>query len=575
MNRQRLNAVAVLSLFFITPVVFAQTVPPSQQASGQESLRQMQERDKKLREKVERPRKEEAAPAQEPVVPSEEAGPSEKALINKIIVYGNTILPQAEIFKITKPFEGKELTVRDMQKVADLVTDAYRKKGFITTRAILPPQKVENNTLELKVVEGLMGDLEVRGNRYFKKSLFTKRVALKKGQVFNYNSLRDDLRIINQYPDRNVKTVITPGKEPGQTDVVFDVKDRLPIHIGLSYDNYGSKYIEKNRYLATATDNNLLGFDDVLTFQYQTAEARAYRLLSLRYLVPVTKYTQVGIYGAHNQTTLKEEFKDLQARGKAKLYGAFVNQVLVNKEDLKITANGGFDYKDVYNFQLGVESSRDRLRIFKAGFNIDYADPWYGRNIFSNETDFGVPNIMGGLKAVDTRSSRLGAGGKFTKDLVDYLRLQRLPFDSTLFIKAEAQFASTTLPATEQYQLGGIVNVRGFGPGEAIGDSGQSLTGELSFPLYILPKSIKVPYYKTRLYDAIRIAGFFDWGHVAFRSAQPGEAKQRTLDSAGWGVRLNLPENFSVRLDFAWGIKGRPLVDEHHQHTWLQVSKEF
>ncbi len=574
LSQQKFVAFAAFFLF-LTPVVFAQTVPTAQQASGQESLRQMQERDKKLRGKIEHPRKEEAAPAEAPAVqPEENAGPSQKALINKIIVSGNAILSRIEIAKIVGPFEGKEMDVRDMQKVADLITDAYRKKGFITTRAILLPQKVVNNTLELKVVLGLMGDLEVRGNRYFKKSLFTKRVGLKKGDLFNYNALRDDLRIINQYPDRNVKTVITPGKEPGQTDVVFDVKDRQPMRIDLAYDNFGSRYIGKNRYTATGTDYNFLGFDDALTFQYQTAEMRAYRLTSLRYQVPLSKYTDIGIYGAHNQTSLKEEFKDLNARGKSKLYGAFVNQLLVNKEDLKVTASGGFDYKDVYNFQLGVESSRDRERVAKGGFNIDYADPWNGRNIFNNETDFGIPNIMGGLRDVDPRSSRVGAGGEFVKDLVDYLRLQRLPFDSSLLIKTEAQFASTILPATEQYQLGGIANVRGFAPGEAVGDSGQSVTSELSFPLYGVPKSVSVPFSRARLYDALRLAAFYDWGHVTLRNPQAGELKQRSIDSLGWGVRFNLPENFSFRIDFAWPVKGRP-SDQHNEHTWIQITKEF
>ncbi len=567
--------ICVISPLLLTQICFAQ-VPAAQQASGQESLRQLQERDKKLREKIEQPPQKETETPEQPILPSEENVPpvSEKVMINKITVSGNTLLPQSEIDKIIKPFEGKEMTLRDMQKVADLVTDAYRKKGFITTRAILHPQKVINNTLEITVVQGLMGNLELRGNRYFKKQSFIKRISLKKGDPFNYNILRNDLRTINQYPDRNVKTIITPGKEPGQTDVVLDVKDHLPIHMGFSYDNFGSRYIGKNRYLATATDYNFLGFDDVLTFQYQTAEMDAYRLTSLRYLVPVSKNTEAGFYGAQNQISLKEEFKDLEARGKSKLYGAFVNQILVNEENLKITGSAGFDYKDVFNFQLGVESSRDRERVVKAGFNIDYADRFNGRNIFNNETDVCIPNIMAGLKDVDPRSSRVGAGGEFIKDLFDYLRLQQLPFDSTLLFKLEAQFSSTILPATEQYQLGGIANVRGFAPGEAVGDSGQSMTSELSFPLYIIPKSIRVPYSKAKLYDALKIAGFWDWGHVKFRSTQIGEVKQRTLDSFGCGIRFNLPENFSFRIDFAWPVMGKP-SDQNNEHTWLQVTKEF
>jgi hemolysin activation/secretion protein len=431
-----------------------------------------------------------------------------------------------------------------------------------------------NNTLELKVILGRMGKLEVKGNRYFKKRLLTKKVTIKKGEPFNYNQLRSDLYNINQYPDRNVQTVLTPGAEPGETDVLFNVQDRLPIHVGFSYDTFGSRYLGRERYLGTVTDNNLLGFDDIFTFQFQQAEANAYRLQSFRYLLPVTNATQVGIYATRNQIEMQHEFKDVMARGKAEVYGAFINHTLINGPDFKMVANLGFDYKNVYNFLLGLESSRDRERVLKAGLNMDYADAWRGRNIINNEIDFGIPNIMGGSKAVDTRSSIVGAGGRFTKDVFDYLRLQTLPFDSTLLFKSEAQFSSRILPSTEQYQLGGISNVRGFAPGEAVGDSGQTLTTEFGLPVYGLPRSIRVPFSSANLHDALRVALFYDWGHVSLRNPQPGQAKERSLDSLGCGVRLTLPENFFIRVDLAWPVSGEP-GDHRGEHTWLQVSKEF
>lgn len=566
----------LILVFAFATTALAQ-VPAQQQASGQEALRQQQEQDKKLRETLQQP-KAQGTVVEQPVVETQEpeAADTTKVLINTITVSGNAILSQDEITKVTTPFEGKELSVRDMQKVADLVTDVYRKKGFITTRAILPPQQVTNNTLELNIVQGLMGNLEVKGNRYFKKSLFTKRVSLKKGEPFNYDKLRNDLNAINQFPDRNVKTVITPGQEPGQTDVVFDVKDRLPIHVGFSYDNFASKYIGKNRYTGTVTDNNLLGFDDILTFQYQTAEMNAFRLTSLRYLAPVSKNTEVGFFVAQNQIELQEEFQDLQARGKSKLYSAFVNQTLLNEQNLKVVANAGFDYKDVFNYQLGVESSRDRLRVVKTGINVDYADQFNGRNIFNNEIAFGIPNIMGGMRDVDPRSSRAqsGSGALFTKDIVDLLRLQRMPFDSSLLLKSQFQFSGNVLPATEQFQLGGITNIRGFAPGEAVGDNGQSFTTELSLPLYMVPKSIPIPFSKAKLYDAVRFSGFYDWGSVQLRNPQAGEFKSRFIDSLGCGLRVNLPEDFFLRVDFAWGLNGTP-SDGKDEHTWMQITKEF
>ena len=575
---QKLITVFLGAFILNSSFVFAQTIPSAQQASGQESLRQMQEKDKKLRERLNEQPKAQSIEDQVTAPEAPAAQPStaefQKVLIKKVNVTGNTILASREIEKIIAPFEGKELSLREMQKVSDLLTDAYRKRGFITTRAILPPQQMTSNVLEIKVIQGLMGDLEVKGNRYFKKKLFTKRVSLKKGQLFNYNELRNNLNTINQYPDRNVKTVITPGKEQGETDVVFNVKDRLPIHVSFFYDNFGSRYIGKNRYLGTVTDYNLLGFDDVFTFQYQAGEMNASRVTSFRYQVPVFKNTEIGFYATQSQMELQEEFKVLEARGKSKLYGIFVNQTLINGQDLKVTASAGLDYKDVFNYQLGVESSRDRLRVPKFGFNVDYADALNGRNIFNNEIDFGVPNIMGGLRDVDSRSSRVGSGGEFVKDVVDYLRLQRLPWDASLFIKTQTQFASTILPAAEQYQLGGITNVRGFAPGEASGDSGNSFTAELGLPLYLLPRSMPVPFSKAKLYDSFRLTVFYDSGYVRSRNPQAGEPKKKNLDSLGWGMRLNLPQNFFIRLDFAWPVTGKP-SDSHNQHIWFQVSKEF
>ena len=572
--RKRLSILFLIPLLCFSPRVFAAPPPTAQQASGQQALSEQQERERKLREKIEKP----LPKVENPAVPENQQPPvvgNQKALINKIVVSVNTILSESVINSIVQPFEGKELTLTDMQKVADLITDAFRKKGFITTRAIIPPQKVVNNTLELKIVVGWMGNMDVRGNHYFKTFLFTRRVTLKKGEPFNYNKLRSDLFNINQYPDRNVKATITPGQEPGQTDVLFDVKDHLPIHVSFSYDNFGSKFLSKNRFLGTATDNNLLGLDDILTFQYQISEKyNAYKLESLRYLVPVTNNTQVGFYSTRNQVELQGQFKATKARGKSDIYGVFVNQTLYNQPDLKIVADLGFDYKNVFNFLSGVESSRDLERVFKTGFNVDYTDNFYGRNIFSDQLSFGIPDIMGGLRAVDSRSSVLGAGGKFTKDVVDYLRLQTLPFDSTLLIKSEAQFASRTLDATEEYQLGGIANVRGFAPGEAVGDNGQSATAELGIPVYGIPKNLKIPFSSAKLYDALRVAAFYDWGHVHLRTSQPGVFKSRILDSYGCGLRVTLPENFFFRVDFAWPVTGQP-SDHRGEHTWVQVTKQF
>jgi len=225
------------------------------------------EKEKELREKIE---KKEKKPVIEKRLPEPEGLPpeGEKVLIKTITVTGVTLLAQKEIDEIIAEFQNKEISLREMQKAADLITDSYRIKGYVTSRAYLPPQKIEEGILEIRVVEGITGDIEIKGNQYFKTSLYRKQIRLKKGDPFDYELLRKGLSRINQLADRNAKAVLMPGKEAGSTDILLEVQDRLPIHIGLDWDTFGSRYIEKDRYRVTLTHNNLLGLDDIFSLQY-------------------------------------------------------------------------------------------------------------------------------------------------------------------------------------------------------------------------------------------------------------------------------------------------------------------
>ncbi|MBI5145193.1 MAG: ShlB/FhaC/HecB family hemolysin secretion/activation protein [Candidatus Omnitrophica bacterium] len=562
----------LLALVFFL-VTFSLAAPlPEQEISGQERTRQLQEEEEKLRGKIEEKKE---APQVEEKSPPEIAPPKteEKILIQKINVTGATLIPEKEINDTISEFQNKELKLKEMQKAADLITDTYRKKGYVTSRAYLPPQKIEGNILEIRVVEGRMGDLEVKVNRYFKAALIKGKITLTKGEPFDYNELRRDLSKINQHPDRNARAVFAPGKEAGTTDLILEVKDRLPIHLGLKWDNFGSRYIEKDRYQATLTHNNLLGFDDIFTLQYQIAEADTYRLSSLRYLFPVSDKTELGFFAARTKLDLGKEYKDLDARGKSELYGFYLNQDLFDTDNIDLSLNLGFDYKDIFNFQLGNVTSRDRLRVIKVGLDLDASDIW-GRTIFTNEIDFGIPEIMGGLEREDSHASRSGSGGKFVKDTINLFRLQKMPLSSSLLWKNQIQISPYILTAAEQFQLGGISNVRGYPPAEYVGDEGYASTWEWSFPVYPLPKDIKVPFSKAKLYDALRIVTFYDWGNVRLRRPQAGEEKYKTLRGTGCGIRFNLPEDFALRIDFAWPLDKTP-SDENHLHPWFEVSKSF
>lgn len=564
-----------LVLFLFTVIACEAAPTASSEVSTAARSQQLLEKEKKLEKKVE---KSKAAPQiideEKEAAKAAAVAPGQKVLIKKIDVVGALILPEAQVKKITSRFENKELTLKEMQKVADLITDAYRKKGYVTSRAYLPLQKIQQGLLEIRVLESITGDVVVKGNHYYKTKLLKRQISLKKGEVFDYNLLKRDMTDINEHPDRVVKAVLAPGKEAGATDIVLNVKDKLPMHVGLGYDNFASRYVNSNRYTTTLTHNNFVGWDDMLTFQYQIGDAQDYTMWNLRYLVPLTNTLDLGFFMAKSKIALGREFEDLHSRGKSRLYSLFLTESVIKEGDVNLDLSLGFDYKDVYNFQLGDVTSRDRMRVIKGSFDLDIADN-YGRTIVYNELGFGLPHCFGGLYDHDPTASRSGSGGEFIKDNLNILRLHRMPFGSTLLWKNQIQFSSDILTSTEQFQIGGIYNVRAYPPADYVGDRGFSSTIEWSFPPYLVPKSVKVPFSKATVYDALRVTPFFDIAQVRLKRPQPGEEKYKTLRGVGCGFRLNLPENFSVRYDIAWPVESNKPSDEKSPHAWIEVTKTF
>jgi hemolysin activation/secretion protein len=149
-----------------------------------------------------------------------------------------------------------------------------------------------------------------------------------------------------------------------------------------------------------------------------------------------------------------------------------------------------------------------------------------------------------------------------------------MPFSSTLLWKNQIQISPYILTSSEEFQIGGISNVRGYPSAEAVGDEGYAMTWEWALPPYLVPKDIQVPFSKAKFYDAFRWAVFYDWANTRLRRPAAGERKTQTLRGWGYGVRFNLPEDFSLRVDFGYPLDKLP-SDGNHLHTWVQLSKGF
>lgn len=494
--------------------------------------------------------------------------------VTEIQIEDSRILTPEELAKIIVEYQKRDLTLDQMQEVADRITDAYRKKGYITSRAYLPVQSIKDGVLVIKVLEAKTGNVEIRGNRYFKTKELRRDLNAQPGGAFDFSALQRSLVYINEHPDRKAKAVLVPGKEPGTTDVIVQMEEQRPIHVGFEYDNYGSRYISQNRYSLFFEHDNLLGFEDLFYLKGQISDESRLVMQQVRYVLPVNRTWDLGLYAVNSKIKLGEEFDDLQAEGDAQIFGLFTAHRLIKTETNDLRLSVGFDYKSIRNKILGEQLSKDELRVLKTGLDWDVEDQW-GRNIVAVSMDNGFSDIFGASESKDDEASRAGAGARFDKGSFTYFRLQPTPKETSLLWKNIAQWSNHNLTSSEQFQAGGALSVRGYPPAEHSGDSGIYSALELSVPLYFIPREKSVPFAREELlYDALRFVLFYDIATTHLNKPLSGEEKNETLRGYGFGMRFNLRDDLSLRCEVGYPAAGKP-TDGKSAHPWVEFTFRF
>ncbi len=513
------------------------------------------------------------------------APPQPKILVKKFVLNGVNLFTPKDFEPLLSKYRNKELTMDQLKKIADEITAFYRSKGYITSLAYLPVQEIENNTVEFRVVEGRVGDVKVEGGKYYKAEKIKRLVHTEKGQILNYERLQQDIRRINQQPDRTMKAVLVPGKEQGLTDILVKMeKEEKPYHFYLDYNNRGTSYTTKNRYGVGFVHNNLTGNEDILSLRARIGERSEVYAGSIDYNFPISRYnTRLGFYAAYSHADIGEQFKVLTPEGKAAAYGVYISHPLFDRDfldpvaiNVRGTVTAGLDAISVYNKILGQETSHDELRVLKAGLSLDEKDAM-GRTFITQELRFGIADFLGSMDENDSSASRLDAGGEFTKYVGTITRVNRLPFSSLLLASFKYQFTDGRLVNSEQMSFGGADSIRGYPENDYLGDYGWITRLELRTPAFIFPREIKVPYDKkgTSLMDAIQFVYFVDFGKAYLKKPRVGEKKDRLFTSVGLGLRFELYEHLKGMVDIGFPVGNEEPSDGSDNTVHVGVQYEF
>ncbi len=466
----------------------------------------------------------------------------------KIEVQGNTLIDAKVLNPVVAPFEGKDLTLNDLGQAVEKINELYRKRGFLTSIAYIPPQDISQGNVVIRVLEGQVGNISVAGNKFYRTGILARYLDQGTGDPLNIPQLEKNLRRINRQGDFRVRATLSPNDTPGKTNIKLDVEERQPWQIGLIADNQGRPTIGTQRWGTELINRNVSGIGDRFTARWIGAAGTQAALAS--YFVPLNRYgTELGTtFGfSHVNVDLKGGNHGNLIAGEAINYGLILSQPL-NREHTFV-ADTGLNFRRVSSWLNGNRDSvQDDIRSLQFGLNFDKFDR-YGRTFARAQTSMGT--------------TWFGGNRQFWKAQTTVNRIVRLPKNNFLLLRSYAQFTPDALPPAEQFQLGGAYSVRGYTEGVLIGDRGYQFSIEHRWPVPGL--RLASPW----LADRVQGATFFDYGRTwmdASNSRTP-QRSEKSLASAGLGVRFRLTQYMQGFVDFGFGLLSRSDIEPNAQPT--------
>ena len=475
-----------------------------------------------------------------------------KLTLRKIILEDATVYSEAALEAVYGAQLNTEITLAEVYDIAARLTAKYRNDGYILTQVVIPPQTIDGGTVRLRVVEGFVDKVAVEGGAGVDTAFlqgFARKIAASK--PLNAKKLERYILLVNDLPGLTARAVLAPSPDVvGASDVTILV-ERKPYDAFFQIDNRGSRYLGPLQLNAGLRLNNMLGFYEGISLQFVTAPDgwpnRELDFGAISWSQPVgSEGTRVSVGYSVTSTEPGHTLSPFDIEGLARAANIEVMHPFIRSRQQNLYATLRFNYLDTErNDNLGLGKTEDRLRVLRLAGTYQFADGLLGLNTVNAELSRGL-DILNMKDKNSLNPTRARGEPEFFKATAEISRVQRVTNMVEVFGSVQGQKSAHKLLASEEFGIGGISYGSAYNNSEITGEDG--LAGRLELRLN---NPVKAPVNFSQVY------GFYDIGKVWDNDNTVVKDRQRSIASAGIGLRVNVNENVAGTLEAALPLTRR------------------
>lgn len=371
--------------------------------------------------------------------------------VKEIRVTPSKLLSQEDIVKAIHFKGAGPMTVTELNDMVDRLNALYAEKGILTAQAVLPPQKVQDGIVYIRLIEGTYGKTIATGNQRIAEDTLLHRIQTVHGELVNIDELQDQLRTYNSTNTYQVQAQLVPGDEEGTSDVLLTLEEpENPVTSFIFADNAGQKESGRYRIGAYSEYRGIGGHDASLAVTPVWTEGTWGG--SIMYDTPWGHHgTRASISYSRNLVDIIDgAFKDFDMKANSNDVALSITHPLHITELSKVDAflEGHRKWSDTT--YAGMPLADNETRTIKAGIS--------ARSFDENGLWFAMASVTGYQN--DNRIREEDNNGSYYSGYL--MRRQNLPGDRYLMYRLYGQYtAFQELPSTEQFSLGGMSSIRG------------------------------------------------------------------------------------------------------------------
>ena len=489
-----------------------------------------------------------------------------KVQTNGFVITGQDIFEEEKLLSLLEDKKGKLLSFKELQQGADNLTTYFHDKGYLTARVYLPVQKITGGIVEYTVSVGKLGKVTINNHTSIRDSVIRREsAALKHGEYIRRNELERAIWLMSDLAGADAKATLTRSEEDGSVDVIIELNPHSGKQGLLTVDNYGSRYT--GYYEATLCYDflNLAHEGDHLAVTGLTTGQRMFNG-GVNYTIPVLT-DGMKLSTGYNVLSYKlgDIYDVLDAYGTSHVTSVGLDYAIRRSQRNNLYVGLHYegseldDVNNVLNHYADKHSDAGILSVYgdeqdhygATVWRLEYKRGWIGSNVPKD-----------GISDFWVNYNDLGA---YRKARFNFLRRQNFNERLYVLLSARGQYAFDNLDSSEHFSLGGISGVRAYPQSECSGDTGYTVRAELRWRLPVKSRD-----------QLVQLAGYFDHGGIWYNHSG-GADNKRFLQGAGVGLIWTRPDDWFVRMDYAWRIGANKPTDSHFSkgRFWVQGGVYF